>query len=236
MNVEYAKTERRTNVAMQPREIAGGAVYELITAAYNRAIALLLLVMMAPLWALIAMAIKADTRGPVLFCLPIIGRNGRVFTYYKFRTMRTGEDDAGHREWIRAFVQNDRPYARDAEGNAVFKLIEDPRVTRVGRWLRKVSLDEAPQLINVLRGEMNLVGPRPPVPYEYALYASYERKRLAVKPGITGLYQVSKRGRASFSEMLALDLEYARRRSFWLDLRIMLRTPLAIAQGEVSKP
>ncbi len=235
MSLDYAEKHGRISTVMEPREIGGGPLYELLTAAYNRAAALALIVMLAPLWMAIAVAIKVNSRGPVLFRMPIVGRGGRVFTYYKFRTMKSGQDDGGHRAWIRAFVQGDQPYARDADGKAVYKLVDDPRVTRTGGWLRKTSLDELPQLINVLRGEMNIVGPRPPVSYEYELYRPHERMRLAVRPGITGLYQVNKRGRASFSEMLALDLEYARRRSLWLDILIMLRTPRAML-GEVSKP
>ena len=236
MSIEYARSAGQP-VALEPAQrIGGGRIYESITAAYNRAVALALIVALVPLWIAIAVLIKLTSPGPVLFRMPIVGRGGKVFTYYKFRTMKPDQDDGGHRDWIRAFVRSDQPYAQDTDGAPIFKLVDDPRVTRVGRWLRKTSMDELPQLLNVLRGEMNIVGPRPPVSYEYQLYRPHERQRLAVKPGITGLYQVRKRGRASFSEMLALDLEYARRRSLWLDLWIMLRTPRAMLHGEVSKP
>ncbi|MBI5287645.1 MAG: sugar transferase [Chloroflexi bacterium] len=235
MNIDYARNAERLAASRTQEYSSGHRMYELITAAYNRAIALALIVVLAPLWLAIAVLIKLSSPGPVLFCMPIVGRRGATFTYYKFRTMKIGQDDSEHREWIRAFVRDDQPYSRDSAGSAVFKVVDDPRVTRVGRWLRNASLDELPQLINILRGEMNLVGPRPPIAYEYGLYRPHERLRLAVKPGITGLYQVQKRGRASFSQMLALDLEYVQRRSLWLDLWIMLRTPQAMLQGEVSR-
>jgi len=236
MNLDYAKRTERLAASRTQEHSSGHRGYDLVTAAYNRAIAFGLIVALVPLWLTIALLIKLTSPGPVLFRMPIVGQLGSTFTYYKFRTMKIGQDDSGHRDWIRAFVRDDQPYTRDPAGSPVFKVVDDPRVTRVGRWLRRASLDELPQLINILRGEMNLVGPRPPIAYEYGLYRPHERLRLAVKPGITGLYQVRKRGRASFSEMLALDLEYVQRRSLWLDLSIILRTPRAMLQGEVSRP
>ncbi|MER3405652.1 MAG: hypothetical protein C4289_11260 [Chloroflexota bacterium] len=131
-------------------------------------------------------------------------------------------DDSGHRKFLEAFVQGGG--AVEANGRPVYKYANDPRVTPLGRLLRRTSLDEIPQFINVLRGEMSVVGPRPPVPYEYALYEPRHRLRLLVKPGITGLYQVSARSQVPFEEMVRIDLEYIARRSIWLDLQIMLRT------------
>jgi len=213
---------------LQPR---GGRTYEMITAIYNRVLAAAVLVLLSPLWLAIALAIRLTSPGPALFRAPVVGRNGRVFQYYKFRTMHFGRDNGEHVRWIEEFVRNDRPYSRDAEGRPVYKYNDGAAVTAAGRWLRRFSLDEIPQMLNVLRGDMNIVGPRPPVLYEYDLYGPNERKRLAVKPGITGLYQARRRGRASFSEMLQLDLEYVRRRSLWLDIRIILKTPLVMLKG-----
>ena len=234
MTAALARIETAPAVAADELTVGGSWPYELVTAIYGRLIALIAIVALAPLWLLVAVAIKVTSPGPVLFRTPIIGRGGRVFVYNKFRTMQIGGDDTEHRRWVRAWVYADRPYARDDAGQPVFKLTNDPRVTRVGRWLRRASVDEMPQLINVLRGEMNIVGPRPPVVYEYGLYGPRARGRVAVKPGITGLYQVRRRGRATFSEMLELDLEYVRGRSLWFDLCIIARTPLAILHGEVT--
>jgi lipopolysaccharide/colanic/teichoic acid biosynthesis glycosyltransferase len=136
--------------------------------------------------------------------------------------MREG-DDSHHREWLKAFVERDSPYS-----GGEFKVRDDPRITWLGILLRRTSLDEVPQLINVLKGDMSIVGPRPPIEFEYELYDERAKRRLAVKPGITGLYQVTARSRVPFSKMLELDLEYIRTRSLWLDLSIILRTPLAM--------
>jgi lipopolysaccharide/colanic/teichoic acid biosynthesis glycosyltransferase len=211
---------------------SGGRTYEIVSAIYGRALAAGLLVALSPLWLAIALAIKLASAGPVLFRAPVVGLDGRVFEYYKFRTMYIDSDNTEHARWIEAFVRNDRPYTTDPDGLPIYKVTDDRRVTRVGRWLRRLSLDEVPQLLNVLRGDMNIVGPRPPVLYEYDLYGPDEQRRLAVRPGITGLYQVQMRGRASFREMLRLDLDYIRGRSLWLDLRILLRTPWVMLTGK----
>jgi lipopolysaccharide/colanic/teichoic acid biosynthesis glycosyltransferase len=176
------------------------------------------LLLFSPLWILIGLAIRATSRGPALYRGRVVGKDGKPFTYYKFRTMIAG-DDSHHRQWLKDFVLKDAPYQ-----GGQFKVLSDPRVTRVGRFLRRFSLDEVPQLINVLRGEMSIVGPRPPVPFEFELYDARARRRLAVKPGITGLYQVSARSQVPFSRMLAIDLDYIQRRSLLLDLQIMFRT------------
>jgi lipopolysaccharide/colanic/teichoic acid biosynthesis glycosyltransferase len=183
----------------------------------------------SPVWLAIAIGIRATSEGPALFRAPVVGEGCRTFTYFKFRSMVSG-DDSHHREWLREFVRTDKPFV-DAEGNPVYKAVNDPRVTRLGRVLRRFSVDEVPQLINVLRGEMSLVGPRPPVPAEFEVYDDAARRRLAVKPGITGLYQVTSRSQVPFSGMLAIDLDYIRRRSTWLDLQIMLRTAWVMLRG-----
>jgi lipopolysaccharide/colanic/teichoic acid biosynthesis glycosyltransferase len=184
-----------------------------------------ILVLLSPVWLVIGVAIRATSTGPALFKRTVVGQAGRKFTYFKFRTMRQG-DDSHHREWLKDFVTRDSAYA-----SGDFKVRDDPRVTRLGRFLRRSSLDEVPQLINVLKGDMSVVGPRPPIEYEYELYDERAKQRLSVKPGITGLYQVTARSRVPFSKMLELDLEYIQKRSLWLDLSIMLRTPLAMIIG-----
>lgn len=189
-------------------------------------VATTLLLLSAPLWAFCAMLVRLDSPGPVLYVQDAIGRGGRPFRFYKFRTMKHGNDDADHRRYLRSFVQGEMP-AGD-ENAAVYKMIDDPRLTRAGRLLRKLSLDELPQLLNVLSGDMSLVGPRPPLPYEYALYDGWAKSRLAVRPGITGLYQLTRRSRAPFHEMVEIDLDYIRNCSAWLDLSIMLWTPAAM--------
>lgn len=200
--------------------------YEAAKRGLDLALAAAALVLLSPAWLLIGVLIRATSPGPVLHRAIAVGRGGRRFRYYKFRTMVAG-DDSHHREWVEAYVTADTPY-RDGS----FKVVDDPRVTPVGRWLRHFSLDEVPQLLNVLRGEMSLVGPRPPLDFEFELYDAGRRRRLSVPPGITGLYQVTARSEASFTRMLELDLDYIRRRSVGLDLRIMVRTVAVMLSGQ----
>ena len=149
--------------------------------------------------------------------------------------MYVNNDTAVHQQWFRNFYSGKakRHPTGDDNGNGSYKLPNDPRVTRVGKWLRRTSLDELPQFMNVLKGEMSLVGPRPPIPYEVDAYEAWHRGRiLQAKPGITGLWQVSGRSRVSFDEMVRLDLRYARSWSIWLDIKILLQTPRAVLFGE----
>ncbi len=190
----------------------------LVKRAVDLAGAVVGLVVASPVMLLVAAAIRLDSPGPAIFGQERIGAGGRRFRVLKFRTMRHGSSDAAHRELIR------RLQADEVPPTPVYKLVGDDRVTRVGRWLRRTSLDELPQLINVLRGEMSLVGPRPPVPYEFEGYDHWQFDRLQVKPGMTGLWQVSGRSRVSFRQMCELDVEYVRRWSLWLDLRILVKT------------
>lgn len=184
------------------------------------------LVALLPLWIVIGLAIRLTSPGPALFRRVVVGHNGRPFTYYKFRSMTAG-DDRHHREWISRFVLADAPYA-----GGRYKVVRDPRVTPVGALLRRTSLDEAPQLINVLLGQMSLVGPRPPLPFEFELYDESAKRRLSVRPGITGLYQVTARSAVPFSKMVSIDLDYIARRSLFLDLCILLHTFGVMASGE----
>jgi lipopolysaccharide/colanic/teichoic acid biosynthesis glycosyltransferase len=195
------------------------------------ALSFVLLLLLAPLHLLLAAIIRLTTPGPAIFCQKAVGQGGRLFDYYKFRSMYTGSQNELHRQIVRQVVQRGEPVTRDAEGRPIFKITCDPRVTPVGRILRKYSMDEWPQFYNVLRGDMSLVGPRPPLPYEAELYNDFQRQRLLVRPGITGLAQVKARHRASFEEMVQYDLEYIRRQSFLLDLKLMLGTIPALLKG-----
>ena len=186
----------------------------------------------SPLWLLVALLIKLTSPGPVFYRGTVVGKGGVAFPYFKFRTMVAGGDNTAHKQWLEQFVKSDAAFSTDASGKQVFKVVNDPRVTKVGRWLRKLSLDEVPQMLNVLGGEMSLVGPRPPVPYEVEHYDDVAKQRLAVTPGITGLYQVTARSQVGFSGMLAIDLDYIRRRSIGLDLWIMLKTPIVMLTGQ----
>jgi exopolysaccharide biosynthesis polyprenyl glycosylphosphotransferase len=184
------------------------------------------LVIAAPLMAIVAIAVTLDSPGPVFFRQERVGTGGRRFRVLKFRTMVHGASDAAHRELVtRMLAGDDAGAARgQAGGRPVYKLMGDTRVTRLGRLLRRTSLDELPQLFNVLRGDMSLVGPRPPLPYEIEAYAHWQFDRLEVRPGITGLWQVSGRNLLTYRQMCELDVEYVRRWSLWLDCRILLRT------------
>jgi lipopolysaccharide/colanic/teichoic acid biosynthesis glycosyltransferase len=200
---------------------------------------LIALVFLAPLFVIIAAAIKTTSEGPIFFRQRRIGQYGKPFVFLKFRSMYVNNDAAAHREFVRQLIAgkaSKQPINSDnGSGNhdGVYKLTSDPRITRVGRFLRKTSLDELPQFVNVLKGEMSLVGPRPPVPYEVEAYDVWHRSRLLeAKPGITGLWQVSGRSRIKFDDMVRLDLHYARNWSPWLDLKILLRTPAVVVLGE----
>jgi lipopolysaccharide/colanic/teichoic acid biosynthesis glycosyltransferase len=195
---------------------------------------LLALVAAAPVFAVVAIAIKATSKGPVFFCQERIGQHGKPFVFLKFRSMIVGNDATIHKEYVRRLISGKAErHPSNGNGQGVFKLTADPRVTKVGSFLRKTSLDELPQFINVLKGEMSLVGPRPPVPYEVEAYEVWHRRRLLeAKPGITGLWQVSGRSRVTFDEMVRLDLRYARACSPWMDIKILFRTPLAVVAGE----
>jgi lipopolysaccharide/colanic/teichoic acid biosynthesis glycosyltransferase len=194
---------------------------------------LVLLLLLSPVFFLIAAAIKMTSRGPVLFRQQRIGEHGTPFTFLKFRSMKVNNDSSQHKEYVRQLIAGHAAKQSTSDGSeGVFKLVNDPRITPVGSFLRRTSLDELPQFINVLRGEMSLVGPRPPVPYEVEAYATWHRRRLLeAKPGITGLWQVQGRSRVGFDDMVRLDLQYARQSSPWLDLKILLQTPKAVIAG-----
>jgi len=177
-----------------------------------------------PFYTLIAALIKLTSEGPVLFVQDRVGRDSRPFKFYKFRTMVVDNSDTQHRSFAEDFIKGRLMSESDEGDKRVFKLQNDPRVTSIGRFLRKTSLDELPQFINVMRGEMTLVGPRPALAYELAHYKEWHRGRLVVKPGLTGLWQVSGRSTVPFDEMVMLDLYYIENWSMALDMKIVLRT------------
>jgi exopolysaccharide biosynthesis polyprenyl glycosylphosphotransferase len=185
-----------------------------------------------PLWLLIALLIKLDSKGPVFYTQERVGMDGRLFLVFKFRTMKAGVDSEAHREYQRAFIAGRAEANLGDDNRPTYKLLADPRITRVGKLLRRTSLDEVPQLLNVLMGDMSVVGPRPPIPYEVEAYELWHRKRLDMKPGLTGLWQVSGRNRLPFEEMVRLDLFYIENWSLLLDLKIILRTGLVMIGGE----
>jgi exopolysaccharide biosynthesis polyprenyl glycosylphosphotransferase len=194
----------------------------------------LLLIVLSPVLAVIALAIKLTSPGPIVFRQERMGRFGKPFKFLKFRSMHVNNDHKIHQEFVQSFIAG----KAESQGNAgakapVYKLTKDPRVTAVGSFLRKTSLDELPQFWNVLRGDMSLVGPRPPVAYEFEVYDFWHRRRvLEVQPGVTGLWQVSGRSSTSFDDMVRLDLRYSQLWSVWLDIKILLATPRAVFGGD----
>lgn len=191
------------------------------------------LVLSAPLFLLAAMLIKLTSKGPVIFKQERLGQFGKQFTCLKFRSMRVNNDLRIHREFMKRVINGTHDGHALGSNSPVYKMTNDPRITRIGRFLRRTSLDEVPQFINVLRGEMSLVGPRPPLAYEFKEYDVWHRRRvLEAKPGLTGLWQVSGRSRMRFDDMVRLDLQYAREWSLWLDVRILLQTPRAVVLGD----
>jgi exopolysaccharide biosynthesis polyprenyl glycosylphosphotransferase len=195
-------------------------------------ITLAALIVLAPLWLLVALLIKLDSRGPIFYKQERVGMDGRVFLFYKFRSMRAGSGDARHREFQEKFIKGEPDSNLGDSARPAYKLRADERVTRLGKLLRKTSLDELPQLLNVLRGDMSVVGPRPPIPYEVESYELWHRKRLDMKPGITGLWQVSGRNRLTFDEMVRMDLYYIENWSLLLDMKIILQTLPVMWRGE----
>lgn len=201
----------------------------------------LLLLFLSPLLAFIALLIKLDSSGPVFFRQSRVGscryRIGTIvlwkrqnFTFYKFRTMSNNSNPEIHKAYMKALISNDQKTMKEMEGENVLlhKLVNDKRVTRIGKYLRKFSLDELPQFFNVLKGEMSVVGPRPAIPYEVDMYSPWFLRRLEAKPGITGLQQITARNIERFDQQVRLDIKYIENQSLGMDLKIMVKTPLAI--------
>jgi lipopolysaccharide/colanic/teichoic acid biosynthesis glycosyltransferase len=190
-----------------------------------------LLLLFSPVLFLVAAIVKFTSPGPVFFRQTRIGRGSKSFTMLKFRTMYVNSDSAIHRDYVNAFIKASGSGSGNG-GGTMRKMAHDPRITPVGRVLRKTSLDELPQFINTFRGDMSLVGPRPPLPYEVEQYKAWHRRRvLDAKPGITGLWQVNGRSRTTFDDMVRLDLRYAKAPSVWTDIKILLATPRAVISG-----
>lgn len=181
-----------------------------------------LFVLTSPLFVLTALLIKLDSPGPVFFCQKRLGKDGKYFNFYKFRSMYAGCSEEEHKEYIRRLMTEE--LAQEDKGKRVYKLTSDSRVTPVGRFIRRLSIDELAQLFNVIKGDMSMVGPRPAIPYELQYHDEAMRKRFSVKPGITGLWQVSGRSGTTYRQMVGLDLFYIEHWSIWLDLKIMLKT------------
>ncbi|HEY1358483.1 MAG TPA: sugar transferase [Thermoleophilaceae bacterium] len=207
------------------------ARHKLLVRTLDIAVSVALLVLLAPLLLLIALAVRLDSRGPAIYRQRRVGRGLREFTVHKFRSMRTDADPTRHRDYVHSLIGNGGPELASKKGG-LYKLAVDDRITRAGRFLRRFSLDELPQLWNVLRGDMSLVGPRPVIAYEVEAYPSQWRERFQVKPGLTGLWQVSGRNERTYEEMIRFDIQYAREHGIWVDLKILARTVRVVALGK----
>jgi len=220
---EYPKKERSHKNALKMKriiDIIGSIVGILVS---------------SPFFIIIPLCIKLTSRGPVLFRQSRVGQYGKTFIFLKFRTMYVGNDEEIHKRYVQDLITRKVSSETDNKGvrQKVYKIMNDKRVTPFGNILRKLSLDELPQFYNVLRGEMSLVGPRPPIPYEIEKYDSWHRRRvLEVKPGITGLWQVAGRSSTTFDEMVRLDLHYATNWSIWFDVKILLKTTWIVVAGK----
>lgn len=215
--------------------------YYYVKRVFDFGVALLGLILLLPLLGLVALLVVLDSPGPALFIQTRVGAKRKVrrgvihwertlFPCYKFRTMSTQADPQRHQNYVRALIEKDTESMAAIQGKTTeeCKLVDDPRVTRLGHILRKTSLDELPQLFNILKGEMSLVGPRPAIPYEIPMYKPWYFKRLEAQPGLTGLWQVTARSSVDFDEMVHLDIEYIEKQSFWLDMVIFVKTPLVV--------
>lgn len=228
---------RQATVAPRVELRWGESLYLFAKRAADVVLSAALLLVLSPVMIIIALAIRLNSSGPVLFRQQRVQGNQdeleghpetNVFTFLKFRSMYDGADQSAHRRYMESLINGQ---AKANGSGSRYKLVGDRRITTVGRVLRKTSLDELPQLLNVLRGEMSLVGPRPAIAYEVAQYKPWHRQRLTVAPGITGLWQVSGRSDLPFDEMVRLDIEYADVRSPWTDLKILIKTVPAVFSG-----
>lgn len=191
-------------------------------------LSLLFLLLLSPLLLVTIILIKATSKGPVFFVHERVGLNYRYFPFIKFRSMRQNADQAVHKKYAEALIKGLKSSTEVGKGVTAYKMMTDSRMTPIGKFIRKLSIDEIPQFINVLKGEMSIVGPRPPIPYELEFYTRRAKNRFLVKPGITGLWQVNGRSTTTFERMIALDLCYITHWSIWLDIAIILRTFIAV--------
>jgi lipopolysaccharide/colanic/teichoic acid biosynthesis glycosyltransferase len=214
----YGTIEELTRGDVERDSLVRGEFYRrFVKRPFDVIVSLVGLILLSPLFLVISLLIKLDSRGPVLFSQSRVGKDGREFAFHKFRSMVI--DAEAQKHTLMHLNELDGP---------VFKISEDPRITRIGRLLRKTSFDEFPQLINILRGDMSLVGPRPPLPGEVEKYEGWQREKLSVLPGITCLWQISGRNHIGFTEWMRLDIDYIRRQSLAMDLRILARTLPAV--------
>jgi lipopolysaccharide/colanic/teichoic acid biosynthesis glycosyltransferase len=228
---------RGTDYLAAPRNKTGGRrlfTYQRCKSVCDQVLALLAIMILSPFLALIAVGVRLDSQGSPVFRREQVGQYGRRFTAYKFRTMHVNNDDREYKAYLLKYVCENAPYRISQRGKAVYKVVDDPRVTRFGDLLRKTNLDELPQLFNVLKGEMSFVGPRPDIPFAVAMYKDWHRKRLRVKPGMTGLWQVCGRKSLPFEAMVRLDIHYIKRQSLLLDAKILLLTVGAVLRMDGS--
>lgn len=229
-------SDRPSNLALYP-DLQNSQKRKRFVSGIKRAIdiagSLLLLIGCAPLMAVIAAAVKLTSKGPVFFRQQRVGQFGKHFTFLKFRSMYVGNDQTVHADYVKKLIAGKAErISLNGQTEGVYKLANDRRITSIGKFLRRSSLDELPQFLNVLWGNMSLVGPRPPIPYELTAYETWHRRRLLqVKPGITGLWQVAGRNLIPFDDMVRLDLQYAASWTPWMDIKILMRTPGAVIKG-----
>jgi lipopolysaccharide/colanic/teichoic acid biosynthesis glycosyltransferase len=195
-------------------------------------VALGLILFFGPLMLAITVGILISSPGPIFYHQTRVGKNGKQFGMLKFRSMQVKNNPDLHREYVQKLIREN--VSPSSLGKSSLKIDGDPRITGVGKYLRKFSLDELPQFFNVMKGEMSIVGPRPSLPYEYELYTDWHKQRLAVLPGITGLWQVKAHNTVSFEEMVQIDLDYIQSMDLWLDLKIMVLTPVEMIRGKGS--
>ena len=229
--------QRPSNPKLYPdltRRDDGRKLFSVIKRVMDTIGSALMLLFLSPLLLLIAIAIKLTSKGPVFFRQKRVGQYGEQFVFLKFRSMHVNNDASEHKAYVKQLIAGSaQSQPVNGNGNGVYKLTKDSRITRIGNFLRRTSLDELPQFINVLKGEMSLVGPRPAIAYEVEAYDIWHRRRvLEAKPGITGLWQVNGRSRIKFDDMVRLDLRYAKTWSPWMDLKILIRTPVVVVFGD----
>ena len=213
IKIEGCCMTENIDIELNQEKVNGQYGYRILKRSFDIIASAVGLVALGPVFLAVAIAIKCDDGGPVFYDQIRIGKNGKKFKMYKFRSMRVNAED-----------EIEKLQEHSEVDGAMFKMKNDPRVTRVGKFIRKTSIDEFPQLLNVLLGQMSIVGPRPPLPREVVDYTQYDKQRLYVKPGCTGLWQVTARNSVGFQEMVNIDLDYIQRRSIWLDLKIMFKT------------
>jgi lipopolysaccharide/colanic/teichoic acid biosynthesis glycosyltransferase len=231
MNADVSIVHPSTRLkSRQPSMLAG----RFVTRSLDLVVAVLVLVGLSPVLLIIAIAVRRDSAGPAIFRQKRVGKDLKEFELYKFRTMSTGADPSRHRAYVTSLLTSGVQKSEEEEGT-LYKLSVDDRITAAGRFLRSWSLDELPQLVNVLRGQMSLVGPRPVIPYEVEQYPDSYLPRFSVKPGLTGLWQVSGRNERTYHEMVCADVEYAEHRTLWLDLKILVKTiPVVLGRRGVA--